>query len=199
MLKQLSVISMLVACSAVYAAGTGEPPAATPAAAEPAKRTGAVVEQVRAGSTAEPAAEPAKPAAEPAKPAAEPTKPAAEPTKPAAAPVAEPAKPAAAPDVDLSGKWSSNGYDDIVIEQTGKKITGTYQYKDDEDVTQEGKFEGMIDGKTIKAKWLERPKVGKGEESRGDVEWTISDDGKMLAGFSRNEGEEDKEDWNLNR
>ncbi len=57
MLKKLSTISILVACSTVYAAGTGETPATTtttPAvtpAAEPAKRTGGVVEQVRAAPT----------------------------------------------------------------------------------------------------------------------------------------------------
>ncbi|MDQ5908417.1 MAG: hypothetical protein QG599_508 [Pseudomonadota bacterium] len=177
MLKKLSTISILVACSTVYAAGTGETPPAALAATPPA--------------AVAPAPEPAKPAA---------VAPAPEPAKPAAvAPAPEPAKPAAAPAVDLSGKWSSNDYDDIVIEQTGKKITGTYQYKDDDDVTQEGKFEGVIEGNTIKAKWFERPKVGKGEESRGDLEWKITDDGKMLAGWYRSEGEKDKEDFNLKR
>lgn len=180
MLKKLSTISILVACSTVYAAGTGETPAVAPAATPPA--------------TAEPAKPVTAPAAEPAMPAA--VAPATEPAKPAAA---EPAKPADAPTVNLSGKWSSNLIGDVTIEQTGNKITGTYHYKDDDDVTQEGKFEGMIEGNTIKAQWWERPKVGKGEESRGDLEWKITDDGKMLAGWYRDEGEKDKEDWNLRR
>ncbi|HAS51411.1 MAG TPA: hypothetical protein DCS21_06580 [Gammaproteobacteria bacterium] len=154
--------------------GTGETPtvapAPAPAAAEPAKRTGAVVEQVRAAPTAEPAT-----------------------------PAAEPAKPATVPSVNLSGKWSSNFSGDFTIEQIGNKITGTYTYRDDDDITHEGRLEGVIEGNTVKAQWWERPKVGKGEESRGDIEWKITDDGRMLAGWYRNEGEKEKQDFNLRR
>ena len=192
----LSTISLLVACGAVYAAGSPETPATTPAA-------------VPATPATTPAAVPATPATTPAiTPAATPT--AASSTTPAvtpaataapatpAAPVAATATPAATT-ASLSGKWSSNLVGDVIIEQTGNKIAGTYQYTDDDDVTQDGKFEGVIEGKIIKAKWWQRPKVGKGEESRGDLEWKITDDGKALSGWYRDEGEEDKQDWNLER
>ncbi|MBZ4194337.1 MAG: hypothetical protein LAE24_08520 [Candidatus Contendobacter sp.] len=99
----------------------------------------------------------------------------------------------------LSGKWSSNLVGDVTIEQTGNKIMGTYHHTDDDNVTQDGKLEGVIEGKTIKAKWWERPKVGKGEESRGDLEWKMADDGKTLIGWYRDEGDKDKTDWNLER
>ncbi len=51
----------------------------------------------------------------------------------------------------------------------------------------------------MQAKWWERPKVGTGEESRGDLEWKMTEDGKTLAGWYRVEGEKEKEDWNLSR
>jgi len=119
-------------------------------------------------------------------------------TTPAATAPATPATTPAAT-ASLSGKWSSNLVGEVTIEQTGNKITGAFQYTDDDDVTQDGKLEGVIEGKTIKAKWWQRPKVGKGEESRGDLEWKIADDGKALSGWYREEGEKDKTDWNLSR
>jgi len=144
-----------------------------------------------------PAAAPApdtKPEAVPA-PDAKPADPAPD-AKPAAAPASE-AKPAEMP--NLSGKWGSNLVGDVTIEQTGSKIAGFYSYTDEDDVTQEGKIEGVIEGKTIRGQWWERAKVGGGEESRGDLEWKISDDGKMMIGWYRNEGDEEKADWNLTR
>ncbi len=123
---------------------------------------------------------------------------------PAAAPAATPAAaPAVTPSstvsASLSGKWSSNLVGNITLEQTGNKITGAYQYKDDDGVTQDGKIEGLVNDKIIQAKWWERPKVGSGEESRGDLEWKIADDGKALTGWYREEGEKEKQDWNLER
>ncbi|NJM13941.1 MAG: hypothetical protein HC889_20725, partial [Synechococcaceae cyanobacterium SM1_2_3] len=117
---------------------------------------------------------------------------------PAATPAAAPAAPAAAT-VNLSGKWTSNPEGAVTIEQTGDKIVGTYEYKDEDGITRDGKIEGVIKDKTVKAKWYERPKVGSGEEMRGDLEWKISDDGKMLAGWYRVEGDKEKDDWNLMR
>lgn len=132
-------------------------------------------------------------------PAATPAAPAPA-TPPAAAPAAAPTKaPAAAPSVSLSGKWSSKEYGDVTMEQTGNKVVGSYQYKDKDGVTIDGKIEGSVQGKTVTAKWFERPKVGSGEELRGDAEWTITDDGKMLAGWYRYEGEKEKDDWSLTR
>ena len=101
--------------------------------------------------------------------------------------------------VSLSGKWSSSLVGDVIIEQSGDQIKGAYEYTDDDDTTQEGKVEGTIKGKTIQAKWWERPKVGGGEESRGDLEWKVVDDGQALMGWYRDEGEEELQDWNLLR
>ncbi len=178
----LGPISVLVACSTIYTAQSAENPAA-PAATTPA--------------TAPAATPPATPAAAPPT-AAAPATPAAAPATPAAAPATPAAAPAAAAP-NLSGKWSSNLVGDVTIEQTGNKITGFYQYTDEDDITQDGKLEGLIEGKTIKANWWQRPKVGKGEESRGTLEWKITEDGKTLTGWYRDEGDEEKRDFNLNR
>jgi len=158
-------ISILVACGAVYTAGSAENP---PVAAAPPT-----------ASTA--------PAVPTTTPAAAPT------TTPAAAPAAAPAAV-----LNLSGKWLSNLIGDVAIEQKDNKITATYQYTED-NVTYDGKIEGLIKDKLIQAKWWARPKVGSGEESRGDLEWKIADDGKMLVGWYREEGEKEKYDLNLQR
>lgn len=171
----LSPISILVACSVIYTAQSAENPAASAAAPTPA----AVAPAAAPAPTATPATPAAAPAATPAA------------TTPAAAPAA------ATP--NLSGKWSSNLVGDVNIEQTGNKITGFYQYTDEDDVTQDGKLEGLIEGKMIKANWWQRPKVGKGEESRGTLEWKITDDSKTLTGWYRDEGDEEKHDFNLDR
>lgn len=128
-----------------------------------------------------------------------PAAPAAAPTPAAVAPATAPAAAPTAAAPNLSGKWSSNLVGDVTIEQTGNKITGFYQYTDEDDVTQDGKLEGQIEGKMIKANWWQRPKVGKGEESRGTLEWKITDDGKILTGWYRDEGDEEKHDFNLDR
>lgn len=99
----------------------------------------------------------------------------------------------------ISGAWSSNALDEMVLEQSGNRITGIYSYMDEDDITQAGRIEGTIEGQTIRGKWWERPKVGGGDESRGDLEWKILDNGKALMGWYRNEGDEEKEDWNLTR
>ena len=180
----LDPIGILVACSVVYTAGSAENPATAPAA------------PAAAAPAAPAAAAPAAPAA--AAPAA-----AAPAATPAAAPAATPAAPAAAApaaaSATLSGKWSSNFVGEVTLEQTGNKIVGVYQYKDDDGVTQDGKIEGLVKDKMIQAKWWERPKVGKGEESRGELEWKIADDGKMLIGWYSEEGEKEKQDLNLTR
>ena len=94
----------------------------------------------------------------------------------------------------------SNLVGEVTLEQTGNKIVGAYQYKDDDGVTQDGKIEGLVNkDKMIQAKWWERPKVGKGEESRGELEWKIADDGKTLIGWYSEEGEKEKQDINLTR
>lgn len=170
MLKALlNTLSLLLACSAVYAVGGAENPVPASASTSPVVTT-------------------------PEPPVAPPTAP------PTVTTSARPAAPAlTTADLNLNGKWSSNLVGDVTIEQTGNKIAGTYQYQNDDDVTQDGKIEGVIEGRTIKAKWWERPKVGKGEEARGDLQWIIADDGKILAGWYRDEGDAEKQDWNLER
>lgn len=116
---------------------------------------------------------------------------------PASAPIEASSSQATIP--SLSGAWSSNLIDETILEQSGNQITGSYSYMDEDDITQAGRIEGTIEGQTIRGKWWERPKVGSGEESRGDLEWKILDNGKALMGWYRDEGDEDKQDWNLTR
>lgn len=99
---------------------------------------------------------------------------------------------------NFAGKWSSDIVGDVTIEQIGDKIIGNYQYDDDDNVTQLGKFDAVIDGNTIKGDWHETPK-GKGEKSHGDLELVLSNDATTLKGWYRNEGEKEKEDWILVR
>ena len=118
---------------------------------------------------------------------------------PAAAPAAvAPAAPAAA-SVNLTGSWSSKITGKVAIEQTGDKLVASYSYANDDDVTLDGRIDAVIEGNTVKGKWYERPKVGKGKEERGRVEWKIVENGKMLVGWFQSEGETEKEDWNLER
>lgn len=177
----------LVAISVNVFAAEGDQPAApaAPAATAPAATAPAAPAMAAPETTA-----PAAPAA----------------TAPAVAVPAVPAAPAtpavaapAAPSINLSGKWSSKITDKVVIEQAGDKITGTYSYVNDDKVTLDGKIEGTIEGNTVKGKWYERPKVGKGEETRGTLEWKVVENGKMLVGWFKTEGEKGKEDWNLER
>lgn len=181
------LIGILVTCGTVYTAvGAENPPTAAPPAVtapmSPAPAAAAPATPAAATAPTPPAVSAAPTAAAPATPAASSTT----------------APPAAAASVNLSGKWSSNLVGEVTLEQKGDKITGVYQY-DDDGVTQDGKIEGLVKDKTIQAKWWSRPKVGSGEESRGDLEWKIADDGKMLVGWYREEGEKEKQDMNLTR
>ncbi|MFO1425031.1 MAG: hypothetical protein U1F70_15535 [Candidatus Competibacteraceae bacterium] len=206
--KALIPIGILIVCGTAYTAGSAENPSTTAAPATsttapavPAVTSPAAPTVPAAASTA--VAPAAVPAAAPAAPAAASTV-AAPAAAAAAASTAAPAVPAAASTaapaaaLNLSGKWSSNLVGDVTIEQKDNKITGTYQYTED-NVTYDGKIEGLIKDKLIQAKWWARPKVGSGEESRGDLEWKITDDGKMLVGWYREEGEKEKDDFNLQR
>lgn len=109
--------------------------------------------------------------------------------------------------INLSGEWLSDLVDDMMLKQNGNRITGTYQYMNDSDVIKHGEIEGTIEGKRIQAKWWEYPsrEGGKrGEESQGELEWTISNNGKQLTGWyredgERDEGEPEKHEWNMER
>ena len=117
----------------------------------------------------------------------------------AAAPAAVPPAAPAAASVNLTGSWSSKITGKVAIEQTGDKLVASYSYANDDDVTLDGRIDAVIEGNTVKGKWYERPKVGKGKEERGRVEWKIVENGKMLVGWFQTEGEKEKEDWNLER
>jgi hypothetical protein len=107
--------------------------------------------------------------------------------------------PANNPAINLTGVWTTTDGDTVTLEQQGMSITGTYEYVDDDDVTQEGRLEGSLKDGVIQAKWWERPKVGGGEEVRGDLQWHVTQDGKMLAGWFREDGDSEQYDWNLKR
>lgn len=97
----------------------------------------------------------------------------------------------------LSGTWSSDIVNDVTIEQSENKITGRYEYNEDDDdeVTQIGTLDGLLEGNVIKGKWQERPKSGKGKLTHGDLELTISSDMKTLQGWYRDEDDDTKETW----
>lgn len=95
----------------------------------------------------------------------------------------------------LSGTWSSDIVNDVVIQQSENKITGSYEYDDDNEITQNGTLEAVLEGNVIKGKWQEHPKSGKGKLTHGDLELMISGDMKTLQGWYRNEDDDIKENW----
>lgn len=96
---------------------------------------------------------------------------------------------------NLSGTWSSDIVNDVTLEQAANKITGRYEYDDDDEITQSGTLDGLLEGNVLKGKWQERPKNGKGKSVHGDLELTISSDTKTLQGWYRNEDDTTKETW----
>ncbi len=117
---------------------------------------------------------------------------------------------AIAADVDVSGTWSSDLVGEIILSQHGNRVTGTYQYTSDEGIAKDGEISGVLEGRTIHATWSEHPSGGGrpqgriGEDTQGDLEWEVSDDGKTLSGWyreagDRDPGEEEKQEWNLER
>lgn len=101
----------------------------------------------------------------------------------------------AVPVNNLSGIWSSDIVNDVTIEQSENKITGSYEYDDDDEITQIGTLEGILENNVIKGKWQEHPKSGKGKLTHGDLELTISSDMKTLQGWYRDENDNTKENW----
>ncbi|CAK0759089.1 exported hypothetical protein [Gammaproteobacteria bacterium] len=107
--------------------------------------------------------------------------------------------------INLNGKWSSLLFGDVFLEQTDNRVTGTYRYTNDEDITKDGEIKGVIQGRTILGKWWERPSGGGrpkgriGEEAQGDLEWNISNNDRTLSGWYREEGDQEKHEWDLER
>lgn len=96
---------------------------------------------------------------------------------------------------NLSGTWSSDIVNDVTLEQSENKITGRYEYADDDEITQSGTLDGLLEGNVLKGKWQEHPKNGKGKSVHGDLELTMSSDSKTLQGWYRNEDDTTKETW----
>lgn len=180
--SNMLLTAILVSSAQVYAADA--PPADAPAA-KPETKTESAAEKSAVKASEAPTAK------------AEESKPAKDSSAPAES---EKGKTPAAAALNLSGKWISTEMGKTTIEHKDNKVSGVYEYVDEDDRTVSGVFEGELKDKQIQAKWTEHPKVGSGEEERGVVEWKVSDDGKMIVGKWRTE--EDKEwqgDWNLER
>lgn len=117
-------------------------------------------------------------------------------TTPASTPIT---KPNATPvTVDLSswtGEWDTNdnGYK-MFLQQTGDRVTGTYPYD-------EGRIEGRVVGNKLVGRWSEAPTY-KPNRDAGDVEFTMSADGRSFTGKWRYGSEEpwrDGNPWNGKR
>jgi len=72
-----------------------------------------------------------------------------------------------------TGDWSTN-WGDMVLTQTGSKVTGTYTHD-------QGKITGPISGNTLTGTWSEEPSYSPPNDA-GDVEFTMSEDGKSFTG-----------------
>jgi hypothetical protein len=79
--------------------------------------------------------------------------------------------------VTFSGEWFSPQYDNMVLEQKGTAVTGTFSYQEG------GKISGELEGNLLRFDW-EQP--GNMSEARRAVSgkgyWVISDDGARLTG-----------------
>lgn len=94
-------------------------------------------------------------------------------------------------EVGFNGRWVTNsGIMDLTV--TGDKVKGIYDQN-------EGEIEGTVSGNVLKGKWYESPTY-KEPEDGGDIELTLSEDGKSFTGKWRagSEGEW-KTDWSGKR
>lgn len=94
-----------------------------------------------------------------------------------------------------TGEWDTNdnGYK-MYLKQTGDRVTGTYPYD-------EGKIEGRVVGNKLIGTWSEAPTY-KPNRDAGDIEFTMSADGKSFTGKWRYGSEEpwrDGNPWNGTR
>jgi len=109
--------------------------------------------------------------------------------------------------LNITGEWFGSNGEMVILENHDLKITGTYQYTDDDGIKKIGSLEGDCYEKNIQGQWWEYPaglEHRPGFESRGDFEWKISADGKGLNGWYREDGERDpgeieRHEWNLER
>ena len=73
-----------------------------------------------------------------------------------------------------SGKWLCGQWGTLNIAQSGDVITGTYTYDN-------GKLKGNVGGNMLFGTWSEAPSYSIPNDA-GDVEFTMSDDGKSFTG-----------------
>ena len=79
--------------------------------------------------------------------------------------------------VTYAGKWYSPQYEDMVLEQKGDVVTGTFTYRTG------GTLEGKLEGHVLSFEWVQ---PGDMEEARREVKGSgyfyITDDGEKLVG-----------------
>lgn len=81
------------------------------------------------------------------------------------------------PGVSFQGEWYSPQYENMVIEQKGSVVTGTFSYKEG------GSFEGRADGDTLTFTWIqEGNKTTAVSGAEGSGYFVLSPDGKRLEG-----------------
>jgi hypothetical protein len=74
---------------------------------------------------------------------------------------------------DWSGTWTTT-YGTMHLTQTGNQVTGTYDYNN-------GKIQGTVSGNVLTGTWSEAPTYSPPDHA-GDVQLTISSDGKTFMG-----------------
>ena len=78
--------------------------------------------------------------------------------------------------LDWSGTWSTT-YGMMHLTQTGNQVTGTYAYNN-------GHIVGTVSGNVLTGTWSEAPTYSPPDHA-GDVQFTISSDGKTFSGHWR--------------
>lgn len=86
-----------------------------------------------------------------------------------------------------NGKWDTK-YGTISLKVKQNKVEGSYSIN-------EGRITGIIKGKTLKGRWSEKPSYSEPNDA-GDVEFSLSDDGKSFKGRWKYGSSDDwKFDW----
>lgn len=99
--------------------------------------------------------------------------------------------PAPMATANFSGKWLCGEWGTLNITQIGDVITGTYTYDS-------GKLKGKVSGDKLSGNWSEAPSYSAPKDA-GDVEFTMSADGKSFTGRWRYGSSGDWSTWNGQR
>jgi hypothetical protein len=73
-----------------------------------------------------------------------------------------------------AGKWDTEQWGEMTLQQNGSKVTGEYEWDG-------GKITGTVSGNMLKGTWSEAPTY-QPENDAGDFEFTISSDGNSFSG-----------------